>query len=300
MVKYSIPCVSPASKTGQIFGWRRFATARASLRNRTFHGPAASPRNKGILRATCRWRCSSYARKTAPMLPRPSSRSMAYRPNGLGITTERESRSSLASKLSTLRLPAVHSPVSQSPCGQLRRKLEGRASFIDSASEHGQVESLLYRAIDLAISLRRGTPEGRGRPLGRGRQFGNARDQARCADLLGRASECVRRSAPAQRLDVGEERRVGTQRRQFLKQQRALKVVAEDMRGELLDRTVALDQSCGRLGSDFRNSRITVRCVADEREVVGDVRRRDTELRTHARVVANLPAPAIDLHHARA
>ena len=95
------------------------------------------------------------------MLPWPSSRSMAYRPNGLGITTGRESRSSIASKLSTLRLPAVHSPVSQSPCGQLRRKLEGRASFIDSASEHGQVESRLYRAIDLAISLQRGTPEGR-------------------------------------------------------------------------------------------------------------------------------------------
>src|SRR5580704_5687964 len=95
------------------------------------------------------------------MLPWPSSRSMAYRPNDLGITTERESRSSIASKLPTLRLRAVHSPVSQSPCGQRRRKLEGRASFIDSASERGQVESLLYRAIDLARSLRRGTPEGR-------------------------------------------------------------------------------------------------------------------------------------------
>src|SRR5580692_2108324 len=160
MVKYSIPCVSPASNTGHIFGWRRFAAARASLRNRTFHGPAASPRNSGILRATCRWRYSSYARKTAPMLPWPSSRSMAYRPNGLGITTERESRSSIASKLPTLRLRAVHSPVSQSRCGELRRKLEGRASFIDSASERGQVESLLYGAIDLARYLQRGTPEG--------------------------------------------------------------------------------------------------------------------------------------------
>jgi hypothetical protein len=85
---------------------------------------------------------------------------MAYRPNGLGITTERESSSSAASKLPALQLRAVHSPVSQSWCGELRRKLEGRASFIDSAFERGQVGSRLYRAIELAIYLRRGMPEG--------------------------------------------------------------------------------------------------------------------------------------------
>src|SRR5205823_11821184 len=115
-----------------------------------------------------------------------------------------------------------------------------------------------------------------------------------------RASERVRRSAPAQRLDVREERRVGTQCRQFLEEQRELHVMAEDGRGKLIDRTVARYQPCGRLGSDLRNPGITVRRVADEREVVGDVRRRDTELRAHARVVANLPGLAIDLHDAGA
>jgi hypothetical protein len=53
----------------------------------------------------------------------------------------------------------------------------------------------------------------------------------------------------------------------FLKSS-ALKVVAKGVRGELLDRTVARDQSCGRLVSDFRNSRITVRSVAMHRGIL--------------------------------
>src|SRR5262249_28420145 len=86
----------------------------------------------------------------------------------------------------------------------------------------------------------------------------------------------------------------------FLKSSASSTVIAEDMRGKLLDFTVARYQPCGRLGSDPGNPGITVRRVADEREVVGDVRRRDTELCAHARVVANLPALAIDLHDTRA
>jgi hypothetical protein len=40
--------------------------------------------------------------------------------------------------------------------------------------------------------------------------------------------------------------------------------------------------------------------ASHEREVVGDVRGRDTEFRAHARLIANLSAPAIDLHDALA
>jgi hypothetical protein len=118
-----------------------------------------------------------------------------------------------------------------------------------------------------------------------------------CSTAQANASVAPRQRSASTSVKSGAS---GTQRRQFLEEQRALHVSAEDVRGKLIDGTVARYQSCGRLGSDLRNPGITVRRVADQREVVGDVRRRDTELCAHARVVANLPAPAIDLHDTRA
>jgi len=64
-------------------------------------------------------------------------------------------------------------------------------------------------------------------------------------------ANAVRRSAPAQRLDVSKERRVGTQRRQFLEEQREFQAIAEDVRGKLIDRTVARYQPCAVLAPIF-------------------------------------------------
>ena len=61
---------------------------------------------------------------------------------------------------------------------------------------------------------------------------------------------------------------------------------------------VLADQTRRRLGTDARQSRVAVGGVADEREIVGDERRTDPELRLHARRVANLAAAAIHLHDA--
>jgi hypothetical protein len=56
-------------------------------------------------------------------------------------------------------------------------------------------------------------------------------------------------------------------------------------------------ETCRGLCADARDARETVGGIADKREVVRDVRRCNTELCAYPHIIANLAAPAIDLHH---
>src|SRR5258707_954684 len=75
-------------------------------------------------------------------------------------------------------------------------------------------------------------------------------------------------------------------------------MIAEDGIGEVFDGAVARDQRGRRLRADARNAGISVRGIADQREVIGNPVRRYAELGAHAGVVAYLSALAIDLHDA--
>ena len=63
-----------------MLGWDSRAAVRASLRNLSFRPGRADISAGSSLSATMRSRATSRARNTTPMPPRPSSRSMEYRP----------------------------------------------------------------------------------------------------------------------------------------------------------------------------------------------------------------------------
>ena len=70
------------------------------------------------------------------------------------------------------------------------------------------------------------------------------------------------------------------------------------VRGKVLEPAVTLDQAGGGLRADPGHAGIPVGGVADEREIVGNPLRRNAELRSDARGVADLPAAPIDLDDA--
>src|SRR5688572_14760097 len=88
------------------------------------------------------------------------------------------------------------------------------------------------------------------------------------------------------------------QRREGLEEQRAVAILPEKACGKLLDVAMLTDEARRGFAADAGDAWIAVGRIADQREVVGDERRRDPEFRLYARGVANLAASAIDLDDA--
>src|SRR5688572_11535828 len=98
------------------------------------------------------------------------------------------------------------------------------------------------------------------------------------AETLREFGKPARRPSPPQLLDVLEERRVGSQRRQRLEQKRELVPSAENGGRELLDGAVPVEQLRRGRRSDAWDARIAVGRIADEREIVGNLRWQNAEL----------------------
>ena len=92
------------------------------------------------------------------------------------------------------------------------------------------------------------------------------------------------RSASTSRNSGASSRSVAS----FLNSSACLAALAQDLRRERLDRAVAVEHARRGDRPDARDAGIAVGRIADERKVVGDERRRDAELRAHARVVVDL------------
>ena len=76
--------------------------------------------------------------------------------------------------------------------------------------------------------------------------------------------------------------------------------MAENVRREVLELTVTIQELRGSLGTDAGNAGIAVGGIADEREQIGNQRRIDAELLADGGGIANDFAATVDLHHARA
>ena len=125
-----------------------------------------------------------------------------------------------------------------------------------------------------------------------------------------------RGAVPSQLVHVVEERDVGPERGERSEQQRAVALARErvregarvggvhvplaPVRGDGFEMAKLGENGSRRLRAPARQARIAVGRVADQREVVGDRRRRDAELLDDAGLVARDARPAIQLDDARA
>src|SRR5437868_9208304 len=135
--------------------------------------------------------------------------------------------------------------------------------------------------------------------------------QARRHGLEGR-----RRTGPSQLVNIVEEGNVSAQRRERAEQQRPIALLYERFRqprgvrrigvplAPILRNLLQMAKSGQYRGSRFRaparQSRIPIRRVAHEREVVGNRRRFHAELLDDTRFVELLARAALQLHDARA
>src|SRR5262245_64985878 len=101
---------------------------------------------------------------------------------------------------------------------------------------------------------------------------------------------------PAKLLDIAEERRIDTQRRELLEEQCPLTIVFENLRREVFQPTITVDESGSGFRSTARNSRIAIRGVTHQGQVVRYVRWLDTELGANCIRIPNVAAFPIHLN----
>jgi hypothetical protein len=91
---------------------------------------------------------------------------------------------------------------------------------------------------------------------------------------------------------------IGAKRCEILEEQREIAVRAEQLRREVFDSAVPIQESRCANRADSRNAGIAVGRVSDQREKIGDQRGLHSEFLAHAGRIENLLSPAIDLHDA--
>src|SRR5438445_6159070 len=94
--------------------------------------------------------------------------------------------------------------------------------------------------------------------------------ELRRIDQLGEFGEGRRRAEPSKLTDRFEQRRVASKRRELLEQHRQVVMIAECAVGDRLDVAEPLQNTRGFLRAEARNSWITIRSIADQREIVGN------------------------------
>src|SRR5687767_7093472 len=119
-----------------------------------------------------------------------------------------------------------------------------------------------------------------------------ALDQSHITDTLGPLRESGGWAAPAQFVDVVEQRRIDPERGELLEEQREFTLLAEHRGWQMLDGAVFVQHPRGRGRADARDAGVSVRRIADERQVIGNEVGRDPKLRAHAVGVSDIVAPA--------
>src|SRR5882724_555650 len=127
----------------------------------------------------------------------------------------------------------------------------------------------------------------------------HASRQARITNFDSHWRERRCRSAPSQLLNITEEWLVDTQRSESFEKEGALAVVlTQNLEREVLEPAVTVYELGSCFWSVTFQSRISIRRVAHEREIVRNERRRNSKLSANTLRISNHAPPTIHLDHA--